>query len=101
MRGLMPEHATHRNVTFRLLPGSVEASRLLLGTARAVRFTWNEIREARELQFEHAAGRAIERPTFFTLGKAFKALWDHETWHAPDTAPPTMSRSTISSSPSS
>ena len=80
MRGLMPEHATHRNVTFRLLPGSVEAAQLLLGTARAARYTWNEIKEARELQFEHAAGRAIERPTFFTLGKAFKALWDRETW---------------------
>ena len=76
----MPEHATHRNVTFRLLPGSVETARLLLGTARAARYTWNEIKEARELGFEHAAGRAIERPTFFTLGKAFKALWDRETW---------------------
>ena len=76
----MQEHTTHRNVTFRLLPGTQERAEQLLGTARAVRYTWNEVKEARELHYSHAAGRTLESPTFFTLGKAFKALWDRETW---------------------
>ena len=75
----MQEHATHQNVTFRLLPGTQERAEQLLGTARAVRYTWKKVKEARELQYSHAAGRTIESPTCFTLGKAFKALRDRET----------------------
>ena len=46
----------------------------------ACRFTWYEIKEAREIQYAHAGGRRIESPTFFTLGNAFKTLWDQTDW---------------------
>ena len=71
---------TYRNVKFRLLPGSEATALQLLRLWDACRFVWNEIKEARELQYSHACGRMIESPTFFTLGKAFKALWDAEPW---------------------
>ena len=71
---------THRNVKYRLLPGSEATALQLLRLRDACRFTGNETREARELQYSHACGRSVEAPTFFTFGNAFKALRDREPW---------------------
>ena len=50
---------------------------LAIGTRVGSRGT---IKDAREIQYEHAPGRRIESPTFFTLRKAFKTLWDQTDW---------------------
>ncbi len=69
---------TYRNVKYRLLQGDRATGIRLVGLSDASRFTWNALKEAREIQYSHACRRTIESPTFFTLGKAFKALWDAE-----------------------
>ena len=74
------DSTTYRNVVYRLLPGDAATANRLLGIWDACRFTRNEIKEGREIQYEHACGRRIESPTFFTLGKAFKTLWDQTDW---------------------
>ena len=74
------EDTTFRNVVYRLLPGDAATGSHLLGIWDACRFTWNEVKEAREIQYSHACGRRIESPTFFTLGNAFKVLWDQTDW---------------------
>ena len=71
---------TYRNITYRLLPGDVATANKLLGTWDACRYAWNEVKEARELQYAHACGRQIESPTTFTLFNAFKVLWDSTDW---------------------
>ena len=76
----MSDSTTYRNVVYRLSPGDAATTNLLLGIRDACRFAWNEIKEAREIQYEHACGRKIESPTFFTLGTAFKTLWDQTEW---------------------
>ena len=76
----MSDSTTYRNVIYRLLPGDAATANQLLGIWDACRFTWNEIKEAREIQYAHACGRRIESPTFFTLGTAFKTLWDQTDW---------------------
>ena len=76
----MSDSTTYRNVIYRLLPGDAATANQLLGIWDACRFTWNEIKEAREIQYSHACGRRIESPTFFTLGTAFKTLWDQTDW---------------------
>ena len=76
----MSDSTTCRNVIYWLLPGDAETANQLLGIWGACPFTWNEIKEAREIQYEHARGRKIESPTFFTLGTAFKTLWDQTDW---------------------
>ena len=76
----MSDSATYRNVIYRLLPGDAATANQLLGIWDACRFTWNEIKEAREIQYEHACGRKIASPTFFTLRTAFKTLWDQTEW---------------------
>ena len=76
----MSDSTTYRNVVYRLSPGDAATANQLLGIWDACRFTWNEIKEAREIQYAHACGRRIESPTFFTLGKAFKTLWYQTDW---------------------
>ena len=76
----MCESPTYRNITYRLLPGDVATANKLLGTWDACRYAWNEVKEARELQYAHACGRQIESPTTFTLFNAFKVLWDSTDW---------------------
>ena len=76
----MEEYATYRNITYRLYPGDIGTAERLLGIWDACRFAWNEVKEAREIQYAHACGREIESPTFFTFGRAFKILWDSNDW---------------------
>ncbi len=76
----MSDSTTYRNVVYRLSPGDAATANLLLGIWDGCRFTWNEVKAAREIQYEHACGRKIESPTFFTLGTAFKTLWDQTEW---------------------
>ena len=47
----MCESPTYRNITYRLLPGDVATANKLLGTWDACRYAWNEVKEARELQY--------------------------------------------------
>ena len=77
---MMLAHTTYRSVKFQLSPGDRATGRRLTGLRDACRFPWNALKEAREIQYSHACGRRIESPTFFTPGKAFKALWDAEPW---------------------
>ena len=76
----MEEYTTYRNITYRLYPGDIGTAERLLGIWDACRFAWNEVKEAREIQYAHACGREIESPTFFTFGRAFKILWDSNDW---------------------
>ena len=76
----MSDSTTYRNVIYRILPGDAATANQLPGIWDACRFTWNEIKDAREIQYQHACGRKIESPTFFTLGTAFKTLWDQTEW---------------------
>lgn len=72
----------HRNVTFRLLPGSRENARRLAMIAGACRFVWNEILDQQE-QIHAIAGMCAAKtptPTFFTLGKAFTQLRKVTPW---------------------
>ena len=70
----------YRNVVFRLHPGSERTAKQLLGIWDGCRFAWNLIKEAYEIQYVHACGRPIDSPSFFTLGKAFRQLWDDVPW---------------------
>ena len=38
------------------------------------------MKEAYGIRYEHACGRPIDWPSFFTLGKAFKQLRDDVPW---------------------
>ena len=68
------EHIVYRNITYRLYPGSAATARRLLRIWDACRFAWNEVKAAYELQYEHACGREIAKPTFMTFGPAFTEL---------------------------
>ena len=52
----------------------------LAGFWDACRYVWSVSKEPREIQYSHACGRRVESPTFFTLGNAFKTLWDCKPW---------------------
>ena len=71
---------TYRNMQNRLLPGDPATGMRLASLRNACRFTWNEIKEAREQQVSHACGHKVEAPTFFAPGTVFKALRDAEPW---------------------
>ena len=76
----MGGEVAYRNVTFRLHPGDEGTARKLLRIWDGCRFAWNEMKEACGIQYSHACGRTIAAPTFFTLGKAFRQLWDDVPW---------------------
>ena len=65
---------------YRLLPDDRATALRLVSLWDACRYVRNDFKEAREIQYSHACGRRVESPTFFTLGKAFKTLWDFEPW---------------------
>ena len=76
----MSGEIVYRNTTFRLYAGSEETANRLLRIWDGCRFAWNEVKEAYEIQYEHACGRPIDWPSFFTLGKAFRQIWDDVPW---------------------
>ena len=78
----MSENTTHRNIIYRLLPGSKANARRLAGQAGACRFVWNEMLGRHNAAYE-AAKESGEKPpsvSFFSLGKEFTALRTATPW---------------------
>ena len=72
----------HRQVVYRVLPGSEPRARRLASIAGACRFVWNELLDQQQQLHTMArmcAGRTPS-PTFFTLGKAFTDLRRVTPW---------------------
>ena len=85
--GLTPSDGprfTHRNIEYRLLPGSKANGAKLQGLAGACRFVWNKVREELEDQYWAAKKRGEEKPSintsFFALCKRFTALRRETEW---------------------
>ena len=77
------QHAiTHRNIVYRLLPGSRTIASKLAGQAGACRFVWNEMlaRNKAEYQTAKANGDTSPSVTFFSLGKQFTGLRQDIPW---------------------
>ena len=72
----------HRNITYRLLPGSPGAARKLASAAGACRYVWNCLLDDRQALYDVArmCGAKPPLPTFFTLGKAFTDLRNATPW---------------------
>ena len=72
----MTDRTTHRQVVYRLLPGSRAKARRLAALAGACRFVWNEMLDQQEQLYAIARMQGAKPPalTFFTLGKAFTQL---------------------------
>ena len=75
-------HTEHRQVVYRVLPGSAGRARRLASIAGACRFVWNELLDQQEqlhIMARMCAGRTPS-PTFFTLSKAFTDLRRVTPW---------------------
>ena len=72
----MTAEIEHRQIVYRLHPGSRERARRLASVAGACRFVWNEMLDQQEQLYAVArmCGCKPPSPTFFTLGKAFTQL---------------------------
>ena len=77
-----PMAATHRQVTYRLLPGSRARARRLAATAGACRFVWNRILDDQDQLYTIArmCGAAPPPVSYFALSAAFKQLRDATPW---------------------
>ena len=72
----------HRQVVYRVLPGSEGRARRLASIAGACRFVWNELLDQQEQLHTMArmCGGRTASPTFFTMGKAFTDLRRVTPW---------------------
>ena len=72
----------HRQVVYRVLPGSKGRARRLASIAGACRFVWNELLDQQEQLHTMArmCGGRTPSPTFFTMGKAFTDLRRVTPW---------------------
>ena len=86
----------HRNITYRLIPGSRARASAVARTAGACRFTWNRVLADTQAEYrlhcdtericeDTLIGLCFERPpkpslTFFSLGKRFTALRAEIPW---------------------
>ena len=72
----MTAEIEHRQIVYRLHPGSGERARKLASVAGACRFVWNEMLDQQEQLYTVARMCAPKppSPSFFTLGKAFTEL---------------------------
>ena len=72
----------HRQVVYRVLPGSEGRARRLASIAGACRFVWNELLDQQEQLHTMArmCGGRTPSPTFFTMGKAFTELRRVTPW---------------------
>ena len=78
----MSDTGTHRNMIYRLLPGSKANARRLAGQAGACRCVWNAMLAQHKDAFE-VAKAADEKPpsvSFFSLGKEFTRLRTATPW---------------------
>ena len=78
----MSETTTHRNIIYRLLPGSKANARRLAGQAGACRFVWNAILGQHNDAHEDAKANGEKPPSvsFFSLGKEFTVLRNEIPW---------------------
>ena len=77
-----PLACEHRQVVYRVLPGTPSRARRLASIAGACRFVWNEMLDQPE-QLHVAArtcGGRAPSPTWFTLGKGFTQLRAATPW---------------------
>ena len=76
------ETTTHRNIIYRLLPGSKENARRLAGQAGACRFVWNEMLAQHNAAYEAAKESGDKPPSvsFFSLGREFTSLRNEIPW---------------------
>ena len=74
----------HRQIVYRLHPGSRARARRLAAVAGACRFVWNEMLDQQDQLYAAAllCGAKPPSPSFFTLGKAFTQLWAVTPWLA-------------------
>ena len=86
----MTPETEHRQIVYRLHPGSRERARRLAAVAGACRFVWNEMLDQQEQLYVIArmCGSKPPSPSFFTLSKAFTQLrrvtpWLQELPYAP------------------
>ena len=72
----------HRQVVYRVLPGSEGRARRLASIAGACRFVWNELLDQQEQLHTMArmCGGRTPSPTFFTMAKAFTDLRRVTPW---------------------
>ena len=78
----MNDNIAHRQIVYRLLPGSQAKAGRLAGQAGACRFVWNEML-ARQKAACEAARQAGGKPpsvTFFSLGRRFTELRSETEW---------------------
>ena len=78
----MTAETEHRQIVYRLHPGSRDQARRLASVAGACRFVWNEMLDQQEQLYAIArmCGSKPPSPTFFTLGKAFTQLRKVTPW---------------------
>ena len=72
----------HRNITYRLIPGTVLRARKLASAAGACRWVWNQsLASNRDAYAEFKEGKG-EKPsvTFFSLSKWFTELRHETSW---------------------
>ena len=74
----------HRQIVYRLHPGSRVKAQRLAAVAGACRFVWNEMLDQQDQLYTAAllCGTKPPAPTFFTLGKAFTQLRAVTPWLA-------------------
>ena len=75
---------THRNIEYRLLPGSRAKGAKLQGLAGACRYAWNTILGDLKDEYKEVKERGEDKPniskSFFSLGKRFTALRRETDW---------------------
>ena len=78
----MSPDTEHRQIVFRLHPGSWERARKLASVEGACRFVWNEMLDQQDQLYTIArmCGSKPPPPSFFTLGKAFTQLRRVTPW---------------------
>ena len=69
---------THRNIEYRLLPGSKANGAKLDGLAGACRYVWNRVRA--EIEEEYREGQEKRSLSYFSLFKRFTALRREVEW---------------------
>ena len=79
---VIQQSITHRNITYRLIPGTRGRASALSRLAGACRYVWNEMLDQQEALYLEAKtlGTKAPAPTFFTLSTAFKQLRDATPW---------------------
>ena len=77
----VPIH-THRNITYRLVPGTAVRARKLASTAGACRYVWNTVLADQQGLYLSARAAGAEPPSvsFFTLGQAYTQLRRATPW---------------------